>query len=170
MSVRTSERNVAGASTHAAVPVAGPPNRSASRPPPVLQLTENQGLEAWLWGVWEELWSPTTLRSWSASMTLHGLLLLTLALWYFAPPLKRPISFDSRLAGSPKGVPEGLTLTGGMNTPLAMPDVPDNQIPAPDEPLTQLLATSLEPAAVNLVRGGRPSARWRRRQQQSRRR
>ena len=56
-------------------------------------------------------------------MILHGLLLLTLALWYFAPPSRRPIHFDSRLAGSPKGVPEGLTLTGGMNTPLAMPDV-----------------------------------------------
>ena len=147
MSVRASERNVASACD----PRRGSRRRTAESyrvsPPPVLELIENQGTEAWLWGVWEELWSPTTLRSWSASMTLHGLLLLTLALWYFAPPLKRPISFDSRLAGSPKGVPEGLTLTGGMNTPLAMPDVPDNQIPAPDEPLTQLLATSLEPAA-----------------------
>ena len=91
-------------------------------------------------------------------MSLHGILLLTLALWYFSPPLRRPIHFDSRLAGSPKGVPEGLTLTGGMNTPLAMPDVPDNLLPAPDEPLLELIAPSLEPAAVTLVRGGKPSA------------
>ena len=72
------------------------------------------------------------------------------------PPLRRPIHFDSRLAGSPKGVPEGLTLTGGMNTPLAMPDAPDNLLPAPDQPLLELVAPPLEPAAVTLVRGGKP--------------
>ena len=76
----------------------------------------------------------------------------------FRPPLRRPIHFDSRLAGSPKGVPEGLTLTGGMNTPLAMPDAPDNLLPAPDEPLLELIAPPLEPAAVTLVRGGKPIA------------
>jgi len=159
MSVRPSERQAANASSKSTVPVAGLPGRSTSVPshqaPPALI----QDPEARAAFSWAELWSPTTLRSWAGSMTLHGLLLLTLALWYFAPPLRRPIHFDSRLAGSPKGVPEGLTLTGGMNTPLAMPDAPDNLLPAPDEPLPELIAPPLEPAAVTLVRGGKPSAR-----------
>lgn len=158
MSVRPSERQAANASSKSTVPVAGPPGRSTSVPshqaPPALI----QDPEARAAFSWAELWSPTNLRSWAGSMTLHGLLLLTLALWYFAPPLRRPIHFDSRLAGSPKGVPEGLTLTGGMNTPLAMPDAPDNLLPAPDEPLPELIAPPLEPAAVTLVRGGKPSA------------
>ena len=73
--------------------------------------------------LWNSFWSPASLKGWAGSVTLHGLLLLTLALWYFAPPLRRALRFDSRLAGSPKGVAEGLTLTGGMNTPLAMPEL-----------------------------------------------
>ena len=134
MSVRASERQAANALSKSTVPVAGPPGRSTSVPshqaPPALI----QDPEDWAAFFWAELWSPTTLRSWAGSMTLHGLLLLTLALWYFAPPLRRPIHFDSRLAGSPKGVPEGLTLTGGMNTPLAMPDAPDNLLQCPTSP------------------------------------
>ena len=60
-------------------------------------------------------------RAGPGSVTLHAILLLTLGLWYFAPPIRRAIAFDSRLAGSPHGVPEGFDLTGGMNTPLPMP-------------------------------------------------
>ena len=57
-------------------------------------------------------------------MTLHAVLLVVLACWYFAPRSNGPITFDSRLAGSPKGVPEGEMLTGGLNTPLPMPAAP----------------------------------------------
>lgn len=156
MSAPTSERRLANASNKGTVSVAGPPDRPDSAEAEPALAPSIDGPEAWLWSIWEELWSPTSIRSWTASMILHGILLLTLALWYFAPPLKQAIHFDSRLAGSPKGVPEGLTITGGMNTPLAMPDVPDNLLPAADEPLMQLLAPSLEPAPVTLVRGGRP--------------
>jgi hypothetical protein len=158
MPTSASERQAANASRNSTVPVSGPPGPSASAPPRRTPPALVQDPEAEAAFSWAELWTPAALRGWAGSIALHGLLLLTLALWYFAPPLRRPIHFDSRLAGSPMGVPEGLTLTGGMNTPLAMPDVPDNLLPAADEPLMELIAPSLEPAAVTLVRGGKPSA------------
>ena len=42
----------------------------------------------------------------------------------FRAAVERPAAFDSRLAGSPNGVPEGELLTGGLNTPLPMPPRP----------------------------------------------
>ena len=158
MSVRaSSERQGANASSKSTVPVAGPPGRSTSVPSYQAPSALIQDPEDWAASFWAELCSPTTLRSWVGSMTLHGLLLLTLALWYFAPPLRRPIHFDSKLAGSPKGVPEGLTLTGGMNTPLAMPDAPDNLLPAPDEPLLELIAPLPESRRARLAAGDAPN-------------
>jgi hypothetical protein len=77
-------------------------------------------------------------------------LLLTLALWYFAPPLHRPIHFDSRLAGSPEGVPEGLNLTGGLNMPLAMPDVPGRLPENAEEMLLELKPPDLGPVTAPL--------------------
>jgi hypothetical protein len=73
--------------------------------------------------------------------------LLILASWYFAPSMKGPRVFDSRLAGSLRGVPEGEMLTGGLNTPLPMPAAPlaeaEAGLSAPT--LSQLELTSLEP-------------------------
>jgi hypothetical protein len=84
------------------------------------------------------------------------LLLLTLALWYFAPPVRRVIHFDSRLAGSPEGVPEGLNLTGGLNMPLEMPELAGNQLDPMTEPLLELKPAELEPAAAK-ARGAKAS-------------
>jgi hypothetical protein len=47
-----------------------------------------------------------------------------MGLWYFALPSRQPIQFDSRLAGSENGVADGLVLTGGLNTPIAIPEAP----------------------------------------------
>jgi hypothetical protein len=102
-------------------------------------------------------WTPAALKGWAGSVTLHALLLLTLALWYFAPPLRRAIAFDSRLAGSPHGVPEGLTLTGGLNTPMPMPELADNLLPSETDTLIELKPAALEPA-LSLKGAGKPSA------------
>jgi hypothetical protein len=75
-------------------------------------------------------------------------LLIILACWYFAPHAKGPVTFDSRLAGSPHGVAEGEMLTGGLNTPLPMPAAPmaDETTLAIESPsLAQLELASLEP-------------------------
>jgi hypothetical protein len=82
--------------------------------------------------------------------------LLVLALWYFAAPLRGPIRFESRLAGSLNGAPEGTFLTGGMNTPLAMPDLPGNMIDSAGESLLEMKTAPLEPVLA-LSRGAKPS-------------
>ncbi len=70
------------------------------------------------WQSWK-LWTPEALQGWAGSVSLHVLLLLVLACWYFAPRSKGPAAFDSRLAGSPHGIPEAESLTGGLNTRFA---------------------------------------------------
>jgi hypothetical protein len=87
------------------------------------------------------------MKGWAGSVALHVLLLLVLACWYFSPPLHKIVTFDSRLAGSLNGVPEGEMLTGGLNTPLPMPVAPlaDNELAAASPSLAQLELTPLEP-------------------------
>ena len=94
-------------------------------------------------------WTPEARKGWAGSLTLHALLLLILACWYFAPRIRGPIIFDSRLAGSPHGVDEGEMLTGGLNTPLAMPAAPlaDNVLGVDSPALAQLNFAPLEPEA-----------------------
>jgi hypothetical protein len=60
----------------------------------------------------------------AVSVSLHTALLVVMGLWYFSTPVHRSVEFDGRLAGSPDGVPEGFTLAGGLDTPLAMPEAP----------------------------------------------
>jgi hypothetical protein len=91
-----------------------------------------------------EWWTPDACKGWAGSVTLHAFLLLILGCWYFAPRLNGPIAFDSRLAGSPNGVPGAESLTGGLNTPLSMP--PPLESVEPDSPkLPQLELAMLEP-------------------------
>ena len=73
----------------------------------------------------ERVFSLEAAKGWASSLVLHGLLLLILAFWYFAPkaPPAKPI--DTRLMGSEMGVDDGLSITGGLNTPLAMPEALD---------------------------------------------
>ncbi|MFO0888401.1 MAG: hypothetical protein U0790_04545 [Isosphaeraceae bacterium] len=92
-------------------------------------------------------WTPAALKGWAGSVGLHSALLLTLALWYFAPPVRRPIHFDGRLAGSTEGVPEGLNLTGGLSMPMAMPEIIGNQLDPDPQPLLELKPADLEPIA-----------------------
>ena len=75
MSVRPSERQAANAFSKSTVPVAGPTNRSASAPKRQAPLALIADPEASAAFSWTELWTPTNLRSWAWSMTLHGLLL-----------------------------------------------------------------------------------------------
>ena len=101
MSVRPSERQAANASTKSTVLVAGPPGRSStvrSRQASTALIEEPEAQVAFSW---EEFWTPMNLRSWAGSMTLHGFLLMTLALWYFAPPCG---GRSTSTAGSP-GLP-----------------------------------------------------------------
>ena len=67
--------------------------------------------------------SPWELTGWAWSLVVHGLVLLALGLWYFAPPRSQVRTFDTRLAGSEMGVDAGLTALGGLDTPVALPDM-----------------------------------------------
>lgn len=60
-------------------------------------------------------------KGWIASVVLHGLLLLMLALWYFSPKVRSPRVFDSLLAGSENGADGGELMHGGLDTPLEIP-------------------------------------------------
>lgn len=156
MSTSARGRIPAEASGSAQVPIARPPQPAppaASVPVPQEELDSPQNLALLLW---QTFWTPASLKGWAGSVLLHTLLLLTLALWYFAPPLRKAIRFDSRLAGSPKGVPEGLTLTGGMNTPLAMPELQGTSTESVGDELLELKATNLAAFAAP-ARGLRPS-------------
>jgi hypothetical protein len=146
MSSSTSERSgaVAAAAATYAVPVAGPPRQSSA--------TQKGSSHAayspdWSAAYQEPAWTPAALKGWAGSVSLHALLLLTLALWYFAPPIRRAIHINGRLAGSQEGVPDGLNLKGGLNTALEMPEMTGNQLEAATEPLLELKPTALEPVA-----------------------
>ena len=59
----------------------------------------------------------------AGSIAFHALILLILGLWHFAPKPSQVKTFDTRLAGSEFGAEEGMTNLGGLDTPIAMPDV-----------------------------------------------
>ena len=66
--------------------------------------------------------SPWELHGWTWSLIVHGLALLVLGLWYFAPPRTEVKVFDSRLEGSDLGSEVGLQPLGGLDTPVTLPD------------------------------------------------
>jgi hypothetical protein len=157
MSTSESKRHAGNPSKTTKVPVAGPPLRLRTAPQtqtivaPSIQSDDTEDVEPAL-GL-----TPATLKGWAGSLSLHCLLLLTLGLWYFAAPIRRPITFEGRSAGSPNGVPEGLSLTGGLNTEIPMPDISENMLQNADESLLVLNTPSLE-SALSLRGGGKPSA------------
>ncbi len=146
------------------VPVARPPDRSGKKVPAVTPVVPP--LEARPSFLEWEFWTPEARKGWGGSLVAHTLLLVILGFWYFAPPANEPASFDSRLAGSPNGVPEGEMLTGGLNTPLPMPAPPqvETEIALTAPTLSQLELKSLEPAirAVGATKptggGGAPNS------------
>jgi hypothetical protein len=77
-------------------------------------------------------------------------LLIILALCVFAPDANRPLAFDSRLAGSPNGVVGADSLTGGLNTPLPMPDAPltADEAAVLQAPLTHLDLDPIQPEII----------------------
>jgi len=93
--------------------------------------------------------SVEAIKGWASSLVLHGLVLLALAFWYFAPKAPQARAFDTRLAGTEMGVDEGLTITGGLNTPLAMPEA---LTPAPEPVLTALKPLDVPPPEIKKAR------------------
>jgi hypothetical protein len=100
----------------------------------------------WAW------WTPEAKTGWAASLTLHTFVILVLGFWYFVPRITASATFDSRLAGSPNGVPEGEMLTGGFNTPVAIPPAPlvDTPLAIESPSIAQLELPAIEP---ELTRG-----------------
>ena len=103
------------------------------------------------------LWTLAALKSWSGSLGLHAAMLLVLAFWYFTPPNRRPIEFDTRLGGSPNGVMGGSTILGGLNAVEDEIGMSDAELAPSPEPLLDVTPANLEPLATK-ARGARPSA------------
>jgi len=110
----------------------------------------------------EERWfSPGMRRGLALSLILHGLLLLGLACWYIERKMNQSAKFDSRLAGSERGVEDGLESLGGLNTTLTMPEAPT---PSPDLPdpvlstIKPLEVESIKPKVTSLVGSDQASA------------
>jgi len=78
-----------------------------------------------------------SVKGWASSLALHAVFLLVLAFWYFGPRSTAPRPLNARLAGSERGVDEGLTLTGGLNTTLTLPPAPT---PEPADPVPAAIA------------------------------
>lgn len=109
-----------GSRTKGKVPIAMPPKPAVEVHVP----DQEEDVE-------QPFWSVETLKGFGTSVALHGLLLLVLAFWYFAPHVPPSRVFDTRLAGSDMGVADGLSLTGGLNSELEMPQGTPELSPAP---------------------------------------
>jgi hypothetical protein len=130
------------------VPLARPPEYAAAVAPADIPVSPLE----WEW------WTPEARTGWAGSVTLHTVLLVILGCWYFAPRLTAPATFDSRLAGSPNGVPDSELLTGGLNTPLPMPAAPlvDVELAIDSPSIAQLELTALEPE-LSIGKAKKPS-------------
>ena len=168
MSSIASEAGVAGDCSERDVGVAGPPPHAAATVAFAPELT----------GAFRTLlrygWSPHSIKGWVGSLTLHMVLLVSLALWYFAPRSTRPAEFESRLSGSVDGRLDGDQLNGGSNgSPISLagelaalepsPAVIQPEMPEPTA--TESPNFSLPPSTVTLDAAAaiRPARRWRRR-------
>jgi len=101
------------------------------------------------------------LRGWASSLVLHAFLLIGLGCWYFAPKVNPPRMFDTRLAGSERGVEEGWADKGGLNGDLLRAEAPEPSFTLADPimaPLKPLDLPTLEPKIRNLIGGGRAGA------------
>lgn len=93
--------------------------------------------------------TPGSIKGWASSLTLHAAILLVLAFLYLAPRSAPPRVIDSRLAGSDMGVEEGLSATGGLNTPIELAASPD---PSPDPTTAVLKPLDMESVEASLAR------------------
>jgi hypothetical protein len=134
------------------VPVAHAPRR----PPRLVRTIEPlQGDSAGLWV--DGAWTPESLKGWAGSLSLHAVLLACLGLWYLAPPIRQNVTIDGRLGGSVNGVPEGMTLEGGLNTPEDVQGMPEDLFEAPVDVPFELDQPPLD-LSMALGRGAKPSA------------
>ena len=102
--------------------------------------------------------SPWELHGWAYSIMAHALLLLILGLWYFGGKPSQVRTFDTRLAGSQFGVDEGLTNLGGLDTPVAMPELAPSP-PTPESTFTRLQQNDAIPTPLaGLTSSGNPGA------------
>ena len=136
MSASPSQVRAVRAASGTPVPIARPPVDFAPVATPDLAPSP--------WQSWK-LWTPEALQGWVGSVGMHAILLIILACWYFAPRTKGPTAFDSRLAGSPHGIPEAEALTGGLNTALPMPAAPLEMAASTAPSLSAMELTPIEP-------------------------
>ncbi len=119
-----------------------------SRPAPTV---ESPVAEPW--------YTPEQLKGWLTSLGLHAAVLLLMGLWYFKPPSNPPKVLDTRLMGVESGVAEGLTATGGLNTPLELTAAPDAELkPALAPTLAAELSKSMELTRPAALTAKQPSA------------
>ncbi|WP_165063520.1 YfaP family protein [Paludisphaera rhizosphaerae] len=142
------------------VPIAYPP--APPRRARAAVVTAEAGLAGEPSSMGANFWTVDTLKSWGGSVGLHTAFLLVLAFWYFTPPIRRPIEFDSRLGGSPEGVIGGTTLLGGLNTPEDEPGVTEATSAPTPEPLIEMSKLDLGSVALksrgkSSVGGGAPN-------------
>jgi hypothetical protein len=152
MSTSPSGESSAPATTPNPVPIAYPPRRSPRVVREVAPLRDEPT------GSWfDAFWTAESLKGWAGSLSMHVALLTCLGLWYLAPPSRKVVSFDSRLGGSVNGVPEGVALVGGLNTPDDIQGIPENLFQEPLQASIELAQPPLE-SLVTLGRGTKPSA------------
>ncbi len=108
----------APATTLATVPPARP---KADRPPGKARvpLAIKPGAEVEV----DDSRSPWEIHGWAWSILAHAVVLVVLGVWYLNGRSSKVPTFDTRLAGSEDGVPEGMTNLGGLDTPVPMPEV-----------------------------------------------
>ncbi|MDG3006194.1 YfaP family protein [Paludisphaera mucosa] len=157
MSTPPQERTGPG-QTRAPIPVAYPPRDPRRAPRPAREAAAAfTSLSEPVAPLFANLRSVATLRSWGGSVGLHAVFLLLLAFWYFSPPLRPPIEFDSRIGGSPDGVAEGMTLLGGLRTPEDEIGMSEATLAPSPEPLLDLAPVEVGRIALK-GRGGKPAA------------
>ena len=102
--------------------------------------------------------SPWELYGWAASVLIHLVLLLILGLWYFTLPPNQVRTFDTRLAGSELGSDMGMTELGGLDTPVALPELINE--PSPTSTLERMRSIELatDPTAGFLGNSRNPGA------------
>jgi hypothetical protein len=101
------------------------------------------------------------IKGWASSLALHIAFLLLLACLYFAPKVNPPRTLSGRLAGSERGVEEGLSNLGGLNTALTIPEAPAPSPALPDPLMASIKPIDIqqpEPKFTNLVGRDRASA------------
>ncbi len=102
--------------------------------------------------------SPWEVQGWAWSILAHALLLIILGVWYLNGRPSQVPTLDARLAGSEHGVDEGMTNLGGLDTPVAMPEVAP-EAPRPEATFSRMKSeVPINPLAGFAGNTGNPGA------------